>query len=247
MKSNSSYNLILIGLAVRLLRHCDATYKQSFVAKHIDMLIEKLEEAGFYVSLEGLIRLKEINDEINADDDDEKIGPAIVKRLNREMDLVERVIYSEARTKEIYTLPDRRFNSDSLLNNPQNIFKDGVFEKLSDIAKFDIKSGCRCILFGEATAAAFHILRVTEDTLKQYYYHHKKQKRLKKPMWGPMTNELRNKRRNKPPKVILDSLDLVRVSYRNPTQHPDAKYDIDSAQDLLGVCLDLINKMANEL
>jgi len=66
-------------------------------------------------------------------------------------------------------------------------------------------------------------------------------------MWGPMITELRAKRTNRPPQVLLDSLDNIRVYYRNPTQHPDAIYDIDSAQDLFGVCIDVIGKMASEL
>jgi hypothetical protein len=66
-------------------------------------------------------------------------------------------------------------------------------------------------------------------------------------MWGPMSAQLRALTSNKPSETILNTLDLVRVSYRNPTQHPEAKYDIESAQDLLGVCIDLINKMASEL
>lgn len=129
----------------------------------------------------------------------------------------------------------------------QKLLKKGVFEKLTKIAKNDFRSSCRCLLFGEATAAAFHVLRATEEVLRLYYFSHKKSKRLKKPMWGPMTLELRNKKKNKPPDVTLASLDLVREKYRNPTQHPDAAYDVESAQDLLGVCIDLINKMAEEL
>ena len=246
MKISSSYELIQIGLAVRLLRHCEKNYPPLHIVTHIDMLLKQLEKVGFQVSLAGSTELKKINDELK-ESKEEIAGEDKVIQLNREMDLMERVIYSEAITKKVYTLPERRFNSDSLLKNPKNVLKEGVVEKLSDMAKFDVKSGCRCILFGEATASVFHILRATEDTLKQYYFHHKKQNRLEKPMWGDMTIELRKKHRNKPPQVILDSLDLVRISYRNPTQHPDAKYDIDGAQDILGVCVDLINKMAGEL
>ena len=55
-------------------------------------------------------------------------------------------------------------------------------------------------------------------------------------MWPPMTVELRNKRSPKPGEDTLAALDIVRVSYRNPTQHSEAKFDIDSAQDLFGIC-----------
>jgi hypothetical protein len=101
--------------------------------------------------------------------------------------------------------------------------------------------------FGEGTAAAFHILRATEDTLKQYYLFFKKTKRVKKPMWGPMTNELHSNRAPRPPDDILSALDHVRTFYRNPAQHPEADYDIESAQDLFGVCIDLISKMGSQL
>lgn len=127
------------------------------------------------------------------------------------------------------------------------MFKSGVYDSLSEMARFDISSACRCLLFGEATAAAFHILRATEEVLRCYYFHYKKTKRLENPMWGPMTTELRNKSRNKPPTIILDSLDMVRKSYRNPTQHPNLIYDIESSQDLIGVCIDLVNKMSLDI
>lgn len=247
MKIDTSYRFIAIGLAVRLLKHITGKEPASFVTRHIDGLVVQLEAVNFQVSLAGLSELKQINEELKEVKKHKKLSEQMVSQISREMTLAEKVIHAEAKTKNVYTLPERRFNSDFLLNHPQNILREGVFEKLSDTAKVDIKSACRCVLFGEATAAAFHILRASEEILKQYYFHHKKHNRLEKPMWGPMTTELRNKRRNKPSDVILDSLDLVRISYRNPTQHPNAVYDIDEVQDLFGVCVDLINKMANEL
>jgi hypothetical protein len=66
-------------------------------------------------------------------------------------------------------------------------------------------------------------------------------------MWGNMVTQLKAKTKNKPPATLLASLDLIRSAYRNPTQHPEALYDIDSAQDLFGVCIDVIGKMAGEL
>jgi hypothetical protein len=70
-------------------------------------------------------------------------------------------------------------------------------------------------------------------------------------MWGNMIDQLKAKAKakskNKPPASLLASLDLIRTAYRNPTQHPEAIYEIDSAQDLFGVCLDVVGKMAEEL
>ncbi len=176
-----------------------------------------------------------------------RLGEELARSVSSQAVRVETVIFAESSIKRIYVLPNRRFNSEYLLNSPQSLLKAGAFDKLDEIAKQDISSACRCILFGEATAAAFHILRATESVLKSYYFHYKKQHRLAKPMWGPMVTELKAKTKNRPPETLLTSLDLIRSAYRNPTQHPEALYEIDSAQDLFGVCLDAIGKMASEL
>lgn len=176
-----------------------------------------------------------------------EIGETIKKEVHDAIVTIEKIVFSEACITEYYVIPERRFNGDYLLSKPMNLLKKGVFEKLSEMAIFDFTASCKCLLYGEGTACAFHILRATEETLKHYYYLYKKTNRLKKPMWGPMTNELRSKKGIKPDNIILDTLDLVRNSYRNPTQHPVVRYDIDEAQDLFGICIDLINKMGVEL
>jgi hypothetical protein len=66
-------------------------------------------------------------------------------------------------------------------------------------------------------------------------------------VWGSMTSALERKKVRKPSKTILESLDLIRSSYRNPTQHPRIKYDINQAQDLFGLCVDIINKLVLDL
>jgi len=197
-----------------------------------------MNEASFLKMVESVIGLAS---------DDTQLGAKVAEMVRVQSNVIEKVIFAEASIKKIYILPNRRFNSEYLLSSPERLLKDGAYDKLDEIARQDIASACRCILFGEATAAAFHILRATESVLKSYYWQYKKQNRLAKPMWGPMLKELQAKTKNKPPQTLLTSLDLIRSAYRNPTQHPEAMYEIDSAQDLFGVCLDVIGKMAAEL
>lgn len=246
MQAQSSYKLIHIGLLIRLLRNLTLTNPASFAIQYIDQLTEDLDSIGFKVSLAGMNKIREFRKDLDEMEEGQRLG-VFSRKINEEFATVERLVFAEASTKSVYTFPERRYNEDILLERPEKLLKGKAFSKLSDIAQSDIKAASRCILFGEATAAAFHMLRATEDTLRQYYFKHKKRNRLPNPMWGPMTIELRAKTRNKPPAIILDSLDLVRKSYRNPTQHPDAVYDIESAQDLMGLCLDLIGKMSLEL
>jgi hypothetical protein len=220
--------------------------KAKFVLDHFTRLKNGLADARFDVSITGINILSSELIELKKLDDKAVLGKELSERLNSAMTNFEKIVFAESSTKHIFLLPQRRYNSDYLLNSPRNLFSKDLFLKITDLAIYDINSACRCLLFGEGTAAAFHMLRATEEVLKQYYRKHKKTKRLAKPMWGSMTQELRSKRANRPPDIVLNSLDLVRTSYRNPTQHPDLIYDIESAQDLFGLCIDLINKMASE-
>jgi hypothetical protein len=126
-----------------------------------------------------------------------------------------------------------------------DLFAKDIFSKLSEIAKFDFYEAGKCIAFERSTAAAFHVLRGTESTVRDYYEKMVKRNRMKNPTWGGITSELRKKRNSS--ELILDNLDYIRVNYRNPTQHPELKYSLDEAQDLFGLCIDAVNKLVKEL
>lgn len=245
----NSYVYIQIGLSIRLLRNVDTGTPASTPKTEIKHLKVNLQKGNFDVTLSSMNSMSygDMEESLNALSDEKALSPELVKSISEQYDIIENIVFAEALTKKIYILPNRRFNTEYLLTNPAKLLKNGAFDKLEDIAKSDFNSSCRCILFGEATASAFHILRATESVLKSYYHHHRRQNRLEKPMWGNMVDQLKAKTRNRPPTALISSLDLIRTAYRNPTQHPEAIYEIDSAQDLFGVCLDVIGKMTDEL
>lgn len=246
MKSQNSYNFIYIGLLIRMLRNLTPSDNVDVAISSLVSLRKFLEKVGFIVSVVGMRTMSEVQDKLGKMEPGTNLG-ALQKEIVEGIIRVEPIVFAEAETKSVYTFPERRFNAEYLLQKPEKLLKPGSFDSLSEMAQLDLSAACRCILFGEATASAFHILRAVEETLRQYYFIHKKRNRLKNPMWGPMVAQLRAKSRNKPPKVLLDSLELVRQSYRNPTQHPDSTYDIESSQDLMGVCLDVLSKMTRAL
>jgi len=245
----TTYAYIQIGLCIRLLRNITVAYKPEFAKSTIDDLTKSLRNGGFEVSLAWMHSnsFGDMRTALGVADEEKNLDPKLARGIVEQFSILENVVFAEAITKKVYVLPSRRFNTEYLLTDPKKLLKSGAFEKLEEIARTDFSSSCRCILFGEPTAAAFHILRATESVLKSYYHHHRKQNRLQKPMWGPMVDQLRAKTKNRPPETLLASLDLIRTAYRNPTQHPEALYEIDSAQDLFGVCLDVIGKMTDEI
>jgi hypothetical protein len=249
MNNTNSYSYIRIGLYLRMLANVNTSFTKSFFTKELNTLKSILVETELTISCSNMESsfFKDMESELNKLEDEDLINSNLCSIINKEMMILERHVYSEGKTKTVHLIPERRFNSTYLLTKQEKLFMEGIFNKLPTLAQSDIRSSCKCLLFGEATASAFHILRATEDILKSYYFHHIRQNRLSKPMWAQMIVKLKAKNRNKPPLTLLNSLDLIREAYRNPTQHPDATYDIDSVQDLMGLCIDVINKMGTEL
>lgn len=128
------------------------------------------------------------------------------------------------------------------MNSIDKLFATGVFSKLTELAQYDLKEAGKCLALNRNTASAFHTLRATEECLKQFCFCSIKQKRLKKPMWASMIEALRKKETNQPSPVILDTFDMIRRHYRNPTQHPEKIYD-EEAQDLFNLCITVINQV----
>ena len=154
-------------------------------------------------------------------------------------------ISAEALDQKIYITNEKRYEASKLLTGVDKLFAPNVFNALPDIAKFDFKEACNCILFERPTAAAFHLMRGTEDIIKGLY------KILsgssEKPgngTWGDYENALRHQFQDRVSLTLLDQMKNLRGNFRNPTQHPVKIYDLDEAQDLLNISIDIANRIS---
>lgn len=158
---------------------------------------------------------------------------------------VQTVMFSEAQEVFAHVTNDKRFSVDRLLNDVASLMSPEIFDTLPEVARYDFGEAGRCIAFEAPTAAAFHLMRGTEDVLKYFYCSIVKRHRVNL-MWGPMVLDLR-KRRNPPPGILLNNLDNLRTGFRNPTQHPEKIYDIEEVQDLFALSVDAVNRMIKYL
>lgn len=206
----------------------------------------ELESLDLRVTLNAASNLKKILTEVRQSNSP-NISEALAKKIQDEVNRIDPTLDAELALQNAYVLTERRYANDKLINSPDQLLSTGVFNKLSDTSKRDFSLACVQIAYSQPTAAAFHLMRALEEQVKMLYFGFKKTKRMKKPMWGPMTNELRNKRSPKPSEKLLNHLDGIRVHFRNPTQHPEAFYSIDEAQDLLNQTISAINLIDKEL
>jgi hypothetical protein len=158
-------------------------------------------------------------------------------KLREIMADLRKTLFAEAQGNIAFIVTDKRIDVNKLLFDVQSLLAPTVFAQLPSVAQHDFIEGAKCIAFERSTAAAFHLLRGTEAVLRHFYVSIVQRKRSPL-MWGPMVQSLRQ-RRNPPDGVLLDNLDNIRRSFRNPTQHPE----IQEVQDLFGLCVDVVNRM----
>ena len=155
---------------------------------------------------------------------------------------IEKTLDAELQQRKAYVLTQKRLGLEKLMNNPEQLFPTGVYSKLTDISKTDFTEAGKCLSFELYTAAAFHILRGTEEELREYYKYKVKRKRTKKLLWHNITVDLKGRRGV--PDSLLAVLDSIREDFRNPTSHPEKTYGEDEVQTLFTHCADVVHRIS---
>jgi hypothetical protein len=256
MKEVKALSFVFLGSSVRYLLDVrknmpitvPASEGELSLLTQVKRLGKLIKEANLPVSLKAfescfghiLVNLLDCTDEhVLAED--------LADQIRRSTKEVANVLKYEAQQLNVYAISDKRISTEKLMTNVEKLFAASVFVTLPDIAQYDFTQSGKCIALEQPTAASFHCLRGTESVLREYYSHLKLPTLKETLMWGPMIIEMRKISVDAPPRELLDNLDNIRVSFRNPTQHPEKRYDIDEAQDLFNLCVDAINRMVKDL
>ncbi len=221
-------------------------YKREDALQILDLFFDDLDGLELQVTRIVAEQLKGITEDARKAAE-ENITTAEGEKIRAEITKIDPALDAELKTKRAYVLTKKRYPLDTLLGAPHELLAKDVFKSLHADCQKDFFLGCRHIALSQATASAFHLMRALEAHVKALYFAFKKTNRLKKPMWGPMVEELQKKREPKPSDVLLDLLDSIRRHFRNPTQHPDKFYNIDEAQDLLNQTITALNQITKEM
>jgi hypothetical protein len=163
--------------------------------------------------------------------------------LSKLMSKIRDTLEAELLGSEAWVVSPKRYDTQRLLNDPGSLFAPDVFESMPEICRFDFAEAAKCVAFERSTAAAFHLMRGTEGVLRSYYCHFVIRNRCNPLLWYPMLQGLQTHRIAKKNDVLHRNLDNIRLSFRNPTQHPEKTYDIHESQDLWGLSVDVVNRM----
>jgi len=230
-----------------LLRDGMNGYTRDDAIEVLSKFFANLAELDLQVTSVAAGDLRVFLEEINSSEETNSVDANLAKRICAATEKLDTTLDAELKLRKAYVLTKKRYPLDTLLATPEELLAKGAWDTLSDTAKQDFRLAAIQVALSQPTASAFHLMRCLEEQVKVLYFAFKKTKRLEKPMWGPMTTELKAKRAPKPTEKLLNHLDGMRIHFRNPTQHPNAFYSLDEAQDLLNQTITALNMVADEL
>lgn len=219
--------------------------KYMYAKRAIESFFNLLEEYEMPVTLRAADELREFFDKIKHREIGTRFSKAEAAELRNIIVSLEKTFWAEVAGIHSFFTTDKKILIDKLTSDCEMLFPEGIFGELSEIAKYDVKEAGMCIAFERSTAAAFHILRATEDILRMLYCCCVKRGRVKVLTWGNITKDL-EKKRKKPSNGIMKNLDYIRSNFRNPTIHPEVRHDIEEAQSLFILSIDVISKMIKD-
>lgn len=248
MQSMPISSYIIFGTEIRFLQDVRKEWRvhgEGLVLDNIARFFANLEKFNLPVTMRSSYKLTTLWKKLAKTNSDYKLSTdEAIELANITNDVISTLV-AEARGNVAFIVTDKRIDVNKLLSDVPALMAPNIFESLPDIAAYDFIEAGKCIAFERATAAAFHLVRGTEAVLRHFYCSVVKRSRVEL-LWKQVVDHLRS-RQKPPPKPLLDNLDNIRHSFRNPTQHPDKIYDIQEVQDLFGLCIDVINRMIVEL
>lgn len=154
------------------------------VLYNIDRFLQSVDELGFTVTRRAASRLSNFREKIDKATE-ARLSEAEVTELKEIMKELRPTLLAEAGGTVAYVISERRYPIEKLLDDPGSLWATDVFRDLPQLAQYDFGEAAKCLAFERPTAAAFHMLRATELTLRHYYCQKMRQKRAEL-MWGPM-------------------------------------------------------------
>lgn len=138
-----------------------------------------------------------------------------------------------------HVTPKGGYNVDILTLAPQKLFPEDMLTLVPD-CEYDVKELGKCLAFEVPTAAAFHLHRINEAVLHQYWDSVTSKPRPKNPNMGVYLTALKRSRKDK---KVNATLTQIKDLYRNSTIHPEDKLTIEEAIELYGIILSAVSRM----
>jgi len=212
-------NLEIYGLAVSEVEPLRNLYVE-FINKYTKQYASRKIDAADKYKLDGCIQ---------------RIGALVFDELKRksffEVSFSGGLNYPELMSKGVVAL----FNDEK------------IFEKVPEIAKYDLEEALRCLAYNIPTASAMISLRAVEGALRNYYTKLCGDNRNIRENWKDVLEKVSKllTEQQSENKELVGYLDYIRT-VRNRTEHPDTTFTKKEAERTLILCIYAIEEMSRE-
>lgn len=136
----------------------------------MDRTYEILNDRGLAVSrrLASRIGLNQLREDLSRNGA-EALDEHQATRLRAAAVQLRETIIAESSGVFAYVTAEKRLDVGKLVDDPQSLLPPGVFARLSTMAQTDVQGAFRCIAFERPMAAAFHLMRAIEESLRQLF------------------------------------------------------------------------------
>lgn len=246
MQERDLYEYYAFGYNYRIISIGNEGDPVEYAVRNIDRFVKFVTKYNLKVTIAAMGGdLEEIKTRLLKLDQNGVMPPEESKNIRSFFESIDKTLDAELGFASAYLLTEKRLGLDKLLHNVSDLFSAGSFGKLTDLCKKDFVEAGLCLAFERYTASAFHILRATEEALRQYYNQMAKSKKIKKLLWYDMTEDLKG--RKGVPDSLIAVLNSIREDFRNPTAHPEKTYGEDEVQSLFTHCIDVVNRISKQL
>lgn len=176
-----------------------------------------------------------------------KLDWAAAYNIKESLKKFEVVLAEELRLVDTYSVTQKgAYSTSDLIGCAETLLPVSVRKVMAPDTVNDIREAGRCLAFETPTAAGFHVFRAIESVLLAYH-----QAVVKKPTppkarnWGVYIKALRQS--GNADQKIVDMLEHIKDSYRNPTTHPEVTMDIEDVLVLMGLAVSVIVQMTKAM
>lgn len=268
MKPVSPCKLVDVGVALIRLRRITKSWTVHKFEDELGTLQSLLNEGGFtnvsaYLTSRIEDRLAELKErDVEAGGVRLKISSEDAKLIQDILDQIDLEMGFECRSYQLFR-PEIGFDELKKLTDESGFsenFDPEVLQWVPPIAEKDFREAARCLAFGVPNAAASLALRATEACLGMFYRYvfrkepfdiKKKRDDADNPTfrtepwtWGKIIWKIdEDWREREGNRLLYEELKRLGRYFRNPTQHPQMRYNQKKAARVWKLCIDSVNDM----
>src|SRR5208282_5017261 len=183
------------------------------------------------------------------------LNPYFSDPICQELLAVEQDLATELNALPVYFATKKRaYDRDILLNAGEQLLDAADLSYLSNLTREDIRDATACLMFDRFTASGFHAARAVEGVARLFYQmvtgkwptRDATETGQDLNLWGligGLQNALKPFPKADRATLVVNTLDRMRVIYRNPIMHPDVRLAENDAVQLVGLMVDAISQI----